>query len=152
MKRFQFSLQKVMEIRQTEEKILQKKHALLQKDLDEAMIARDKIVAEKAGELDSLREMEQGSFNSAMYMVRQKYLQSLQNNIERSGERIADLENKVEAARLQLLEKSRERKSIEKLRETRFEEYKRDAGREEQIFLDEIAVQNAKFRTAGGNS
>jgi len=146
MKKFEFSLQKVMEVRQTEEKVLQKRLADAQCVLRTARDELDTLAGMLEQQLERKAEMQRCTINSARYMLVQNYIRNIEDYMEDTRQRITGLEAKVEEARLKLLEKAKEKKAIEKLRETRFEEYQRETRREEQDFLDEITAQNGKAR------
>jgi len=146
MKRFEFSLQKVMEVRQTEEKALQRHLADARHNLHVVQEELNALLARLEQQLERKQKMNGGTMNSARYMLLQNYIQCLQEDIDASNERIMELEKKVEEARLMLLEKTKEKKAIEKLRDNQFEEYRREAKKEEQVFLDEITAQNGKTR------
>ncbi len=146
MKKFEFSLQKVMEVRQTEEKVLQKRLADAQCELRTARDELDTLAGMLEQQLERKAEMQRCTINSARYMLVQNYIRNIEDYMEDTRQRITGLEAKVEEARLKLLEKAKEKKAIEKLRETRFEEYQRETRREEQDFLDEITAQNGKAR------
>ncbi|MCD4828108.1 MAG: flagellar export protein FliJ [Candidatus Cloacimonetes bacterium] len=142
MKKFEFSLQKVMEVRQTEEKVLQRvladaRHKLLEAREDlEALLHKLDQHLERKGKMHSV------TMNSARYMLLQNYIQLLEENIDISRKRIVELEKEENEAREKLLEKSKQKKAIEKLRDNRFDEYRREMKKEEQVFLDEITAQN----------
>ncbi len=70
---------------------------------------------------------------------------------ERIGEKrieIQETEQKIEEKLREVIEASKERKAMERLRENRFEEHKRTAEREELMFLDDLAsVRAARQRS-----
>ena len=55
--------------------------------------------------------------------------------------RLAQLMQQIDAARAELIEASRERKAVEKLREKRYQAWQREQNKREARQLDEIAVQ-----------
>ena len=148
MKKFAFSLQKVMEVRQTEEKVLQRHLADARYNLQLAQNELEVLVQRLEDQLTRKEKMHSATMNSARYMLLQNYIQCLEEDIDITRQHIDELQEKVEEARHRLLEKSKEKKAIEKLRDSRFEDYKREAKKQEQDFLDEITAQNGKSRAA----
>lgn len=152
MKRFRFSLQKVLEVRQTEEKIIQKQLAMKLREVLDARKQGQRLQEELQQSLDEKSRMEQGVFNSAIYMNHQRHLESLRDQLFENKQLIARLEEEQEEIRMKLLTKAQERKTIERLRETRLEEYRKEVKKEEQVFLDEISAQNQRYRMMRENS
>lgn len=146
MKKFDFSLQKVMEVRQTEEKVLQRRLSEAKRSLQTAKEELDALVDRLDLQLLRKTEMHAKPMSSAKYMMLQNYIQNLEEDIDDVRKRIGELETKVDAAREKLLSKTKEKKAIEKLRDSCYEEYRREAKKAEQDFLDEITAQNGKSR------
>jgi flagellar FliJ protein len=148
MKKFQFSLQKVMEVKQTEEKVLQRDLSLAEHNLLEA----EKILLHKQQnlklELNKFAELNSGKYCSADYLLHNQYVESLEEQIKVQTNQVAQLGNEVKKCRKKLIEKARERKTIEKLRDNKLEEYKKQVKKEEQMFLDEISAQSAHYKDA----
>lgn len=72
------------------------------------------------------------------------YLARLDMELGFQHERIESARTEVESRRELLVKASRDRKVLGRLREKRFLDYRREANREEQIFLDEIAGRSAQ--------
>ena len=150
MKKFEFSLQKVLDVRETEEKILQKNLLLIQNDIleteKEQNHVTNRITLENAKHEKDLRKQT----NSAKIMLHHNYISTLQDKLEDIRDRLQKLIEKESHAKHELLEKVREKKTIEKLREMKFEEYKTLEKKEEQAFLDELNTQkkvDSKFES-----
>jgi len=60
--------------------------------------------------------------------------------------KIAELEQQVAAARERLIDASRERQAIEKLKERQYEQWKQQRDRREAAVMDELAMQNFQNR------
>jgi flagellar FliJ protein len=152
MKRFEFALQRVLDVRETEEKNLQRNLALAQYELRVAEELKEEIAQRLTTEMTAFGDMRRQTTTSDAILLHQRYLQSLRETLDQQGQVIVGLERKVESARLALLEKTKERKSLERLRENQLEAYNHEQNKMEQAFLDETSAQNSKFRFAGGNS
>lgn len=56
---------------------------------------------------------------------------------------LAAVHKRLEAARAELIEATKQRRAVELLRDRRFAEWKREQDRKENAFVDELAVQQA---------
>ncbi len=151
MKRFHFSLDKIMEIKQTEEKILQKNLVLVQTELFNAENIQEAIQHKLCEEWMRQDKMKNKVLSSVEFNLHHKYIKSLDEDIDNSKRNIQKLKKKVDIARNKLLDKTKERKTIEKLRDVRFSEYKKAVKKEEQNFLDEISIQSNRFKKVQEN-
>ncbi len=135
MKKFRFSLQKVLDVAQTEEKIALEEFAKAQKIfLDEKTklkrwqkelaLLRTRISLKDIVELKN-----QGSYGLV-----------LQKQIEFSEQKLLELEAELENKRQVLIEKMKRRQLLENLKGKALLKYQKELAREEQLFLDEIGV------------
>ena len=69
------------------------------------------------------------------------YLSSVLESIERKRDEIKDTEQEVEEKRQHLLEATKDRKALEKLKEKHTLEQRITAKKTEQSFMDEIALR-----------
>lgn len=141
MKKFKFSLEKVLDVKKSEEKILQKELVVLQRELYDKENESKKIRRKINKEFKRKEKLNRKVTNSSKIMMIHKYIQNLQMEFDRTQETISQLIIKVENARQRLLEKVKEKKSIEKLKELKYEKYKKQQKKTEQEFLDEISSQ-----------
>ncbi len=144
MKKFEFSLQKVMEVKETEEKLLQRDLYMIQSDLIEAEKEKDMAEMRLKKEMEAQKKLNRKKTTSAQFMLHRNYVDCLKSEWEGTRRKVSTLQVKECEARDKLLEKTREKKTIEKLRETRLEEYYKEVKKEEQDFLDEIAAQKPR--------
>ncbi|PID29909.1 MAG: flagellar export protein FliJ [Candidatus Cloacimonadota bacterium] len=148
MKKFHFSLQKVMEVKQTEEKGLQRNLSIAEHTLLEA----EKVLLNKQNlltlELNKLSELNKECCSATDYILHNRYVEALENQIKNQNTKIEYFAENVKKCRKKLMEKARERKIIEKLRENKLKEYNRQLKKEEQLFLDEISAQNSHYKDA----
>ena len=139
MKPFTFSLEKVLNLRKFRE--------------DETKVELGRatgVLAEIEGNIHSLA-MERSRAAAAQFspensaaMIQQYmyYLLRLDNTKERLFKEAAIAELKVEEARTLFLEASRERKVLDKLKEKRQKEYRKEMFAEETKTLDDITAAN----------
>lgn len=135
MKKFHFSLQKVLEVAKAEEKMA----------LEEFAKAQKKLADEKAWIKSLSRKLsllrESIVLKDIMELKNQgKYGLVLQKQIEFSEQRLAELEVELENKRLFLIEKLKKRQLLENLKGKAWLKYQKELEKEEQLFLDEIGV------------
>ena len=131
MKKFKFSLQKLLDIRAAKEtniknelmKVLgiQNKERMLQEDL------RGKIVRYES---EYSQKLKKGSFSPEEIILIMRYVDSARNAIVEAQRRIDDMQPVVDEIRGRLVIASREKKVVEKLKERKFEEYMYEFNRE----------------------
>ncbi len=139
MKKFQFRLQKVMEIKEEVEK---------QRMIDLGR-AKSRVVEEER-KLDELFKKESGCreqieakeaedrINPAEMDLCFKYLRKLGRDIETQRDCIRDARTEMEARRQDLIAATKEKKILEKLRERKHFDYMINLARKEQFILDDL--------------
>jgi len=146
MKKFKFSLEKVLEIKEIEEKIIQKKLLEVQRQIYEAEAMIITLTEKIALEREKIIKMSQTTTTSNDIMLHQKYIENLDKNIVLLRESIITLRLNEEAIKKQLIEKSREKKALERLKEIKFEEFRKEYNKEQQLFIDDISIQSHRFK------
>lgn len=137
MKKFAFSLQRVLQVRQAEERNLQKDLAAVLQELSVAraleQATREKIQLEWLN-LDRVKKEHN---SSAQILLQREYISALDAFLLQTQQDIVQIQKRVDEARHKLVEKARERKVLEKLRENRQQEFKQEQNRLEQKAGDE---------------
>ncbi len=131
MKKFHFKLQKLLDMREAREnevknelmKVLgeQNKERALQDEL------KQKINLYEGRYRDNLKK---GKFSSDETMMLLKYVDASRRAISDAEIRIQDMEPEINRIRLKLVEASREKKVVEKLREKKIDEFNYELARE----------------------
>ena len=146
MKKFRFSLEKVLEIKEVEEKVIQKKLLLIQNEIIETekkiISNREKISVERK----KISLLSENIINSMEIMIHYKYIDGLTSEIESLQENLKRLKLQEFQIKKELIEKSKEKKALEKLKEIKFEEFKKDYNRAQQMFIDDISIQSHRFK------
>ncbi|HPM01446.1 MAG: flagellar FliJ family protein [Candidatus Cloacimonetes bacterium] len=146
MKKFQFSLEKVLEVKEIEEKILQKDLLLIQKDIidqeNKILDIQEKISQERI----NLSLLNQRSTDSAEMMMHYKYLDSLHKRLELFMTELKTFIVKEEKIKSMLVVKSQEKKSLERLKEIKYDEFQKNYKKQQQIVLDEVSIQNFRMK------
>lgn len=138
MKKFNFSLQKILEVK---EQILENLKIELGslnvelvdidsaiKNLNKQFTDIDKKFVEKSSVAISVAEMAY----SKMYMS------SILKQIENKEEKKAHVQNRIEAKRAEIINMNKEISSFEKLREKELEKYNKIIMKSEEIFIEEF--------------
>lgn len=136
MKAFNFGLQKVLRLRQYQEE-----EAKIELGRAVGVLAEleNKILALAAEQSRAAKDQFNPKNSAAMMQQYMAYLLRLDNTKEQLLQDAAVAEIKVEEAREVFLEKSRDRKVLDKVKEKRQKEYRKLALIEESNELDEIS-------------
>ena len=135
MKKLRFRLQTILYVANTREMLA----------LEEFAAVTQKVSTERTTLQNLLRELDYTrniAYMGNLFELKMKasYSAVLQKQIELSRLRLIKLEKEMEIKRLELVEKMRDRQLLENLKGKAWIKYKKEAEREEQLFLDEIGV------------
>ncbi|MBD3174650.1 MAG: flagellar export protein FliJ [Armatimonadia bacterium] len=144
-KPFQFSLQKVLEYRVHLEDTLRTELAELRRERAMLVERREQLETEVA---ERVQRLTAGEFDVLQVKMTTHYVNRLEGLIQHTRQRIAEMDEAIEEKRQALVEASRNRKVMEKLKETAYEEYRAEELRTEQLFLDELATATFNRGTA----
>ena len=145
MKKFTFTLQKLMDFR--EQELDRQKNTLgllrveLQRIYDETNELRTKIASQSA-------ELEELCYNGAQAFeisIRKRYIISLQQEIHAKEQQAAIKQQEIEKQLGVVVEATKNVRTLEKLEEKQLEEYKAAATKENESFIEEF-VSNASAR------
>ncbi len=151
MKKFQFSLEKVKEVKETEEKLIMREFAVAQKDLYLIKQKKEELEERKQTQWNKQNSLQATAVVRAEIMNSINYLNSLESEINTINTGIKSLESKLERIRNRLLLKAKERKTLEKLKEIKLLEYNKNRKKQEQLFIDEISTQTYLKKGRGLN-
>lgn len=141
VRRFEFSLQKVLDYRQRREEQALRAFAEAQAQLAHARAVLERLQHEREECL--ARSQRRHRLMVPMLTVEQTYLSALEERLEEQRQRVAQAERLLEERRQALLEAQRERKALERLREKQYEQWRQEMLRVEQKALDELATMRA---------
>lgn len=144
-KPFQFRLQKVLEYRVHLEDTLRTELAELRRERAMLVERREQLETEVA---ERVQRLTAGEFDVLQVKMTTHYVNRLEGLIQHTRQRIAEMDEAIEEKRQALVEASRNRKVMEKLKETAYEEYRAEELRTEQLFLDELATATFNRGTA----
>jgi flagellar protein FliJ len=140
MKKYRFSLATVLDVKRRREEVLVRQKAsldLLKSRVEIELKRWGGELAELFGQARKRRAAGRISVNDEELSLAREVDLKLRLAVER--QKLLDLEKQIEAARLKLVEASKEKRILERLEERQWKEYLVAASREEQSFLDELA-------------
>ena len=91
------------------------------------------------------RKQEEGTTISDVFLYL-PFIEQLSKDIEKQKKNVLELENDVEQKRLDLVEATKKKKTLEKLKEKGLKAYKEEITKNEQEFLNEVAVNRYNGR------
>lgn len=144
MERFKFRLDKVLDIRKDRE---EESKISFKKAQDDRKKVESKLYCLK----EDYDKFNQWDKEEGIYLkrVRNTYLTALSENIEDTESELQYRKNKVEEKRKDLVLKQRERKTVEILKEKKYEEYLKEENRLETLANDEFALYGYIRKTYG---
>ena len=149
MKRFHFALQPVLEQRERIEEEKQMVVAQKKRALDDAENERNRLNAEFREQAHRVRSKHR-EINTEELRLTYAHLQFLDRCIVAQIQIVAECRVALDRARKDLLEASKERKVVEKLKERRKTAHETEAARIEQNELDDGNARRYGRRAVGG--
>ena len=131
MKRFEFKLQKLLELRAIKEKEIQGELAQILGIQNRERLRQKEYREKVLGEKDKYREkVLSGKYSYMDALMFERFVEFADRVIALSQDKIDSMEPEIAKIRERLIEASRERKVIEKLKEKRWNEYVYEMNRE----------------------
>jgi len=140
MKRFTFSMQRLLEAREAKETGLQMKLANKIRQVQMAAEEHNSLVKTRSREVSDMLASRKLSGAGWKVALLSSYIQFLDSEIERCVRRIAEKTSEQEAVRVELTAALKERKVMEKLSEKEKATWALESKRLEQSELDESAA------------
>ncbi len=147
MKRFQFRLDKVMDVRRNRERMCQQEVAVAHKTLQAGEEILLHIEASETTCAAAVRGQSSGVIHPARMADQMAYLRQLRQDAIHQSDVVEGLVVKVEEKRTILLKASQEKKVLENLKERQYLGYRKDLNHREQVFLDELGQR--RYRDGG---
>jgi len=152
MKPFRFKLQTSLDVRKRQEDLQKMELVVLTKDFQNKLAALQELQLQLAELQSELRYRQGQVVDLRQFRIWQEYIPVLNKRISLQEGLVEESRRAMEQGRERLLETVKARKILEKLKVRHYEAYKREALREEQKQIDEMAT-NAYLRShdlAGG--
>lgn len=136
---FQFQFQSILDLKIRLEDLKKAKLGEVTEILNLEMEKLDILIKEKKNQFKLMKEKRDNGFTPSELVSYNNYMERLKKSISIQEVVVQKAREKVEAARIELVNAAKERKMFETLKEKKQEEYWEEYYRKEQITLDEIA-------------
>lgn len=131
MKRFEFRLQKLLDLREAREKEIKSELAVLLRKQNEERVKQENLRRGiESQRKDFSEKFRLGRYSPGEAILFERYVDVSLRAIATAEERIKAMEPAIEKVRLRLVEASRAKKVVEKLKERKLEEYNYETNRE----------------------
>lgn len=151
MKKYQFKLEPLLNHRRFVEDIRQKTFADVEKKVAEAKHIEKCLEEEHLRRAEELKEKMQAPRPASENALYATYLTSLSKRIEEQRQQVQAAEKERDEKRSALLEAVKNRKTLERLKEVRTDQYEQIQLKKEQEFTDEIGIQQHNRKTVSQN-
>lgn len=152
MKKFNFRLQKILDLKRIREKEAQRELGKTLRDLSEREEELNSAMRIKSSFDDRFHELgRKGIIDTIFFRRYQSYQLALQKDIERSQELISEQEDVVNEARMSFQNAKRHTETLEKLEQGAKSSYWTEVNREEQNWMSEVALSRFRHRRESGN-
>ena len=143
---YRFNLEPLLNHRRLIQETLQKDLAILKISLideNQRLITYEETRVKLLEELHQIQKEGTTTSDILLYLP---FIEQVSKDIERQKNRVLELENKVEQNRKDLLEATKKKKALQKLKEKAFKAYNQKLIKNEQDFLNEVAVSQFNRR------
>jgi len=151
MKKFKFPLQKLLDIRQAREDEIRNELMKILSVQNREKIIQDELLKKiNHYEKQQSETIKKGVFSPDRIMLLMRYADVSRRAVEESIKRAEAMEPEIQSVRQRLIEASRERKIVEKLKERKRSEYDYEVNREiakenddmnQKIFIKRMAME-----------
>lgn len=150
MKKFRYSLETVLNIKEQKQKMEKEKLALL---ISKYELQKNKLV-EILNKIEKTIEESETNKAAGTYAINLKqfnlYIESLYKKYDQQKDILKALENEIERERQNLAKVSKEKEVLENLKEKKYEEYKYQSLLEQNSIIDEQISYKVARSTLGG--
>ena len=138
MKKFKFRLQRVLDTKGSDEKMRQRDLGIAQQTFNTEEERLKNLNTELREQSEKQRSLVSGSAKVADLVMNHRWQRQLNTRISKQTEEVEHCGEVVEERRQELLETSREKKVLERLKEKKFEEYRITELTAQQNALDDL--------------
>ena len=149
MKKFQFSLDTVLDYKQQVLTSLQSEHGaiLLRVRQQEEVLEQTEHAHRELNEEFTRRRAEGISIKDALML--ESGLRVLERDIDREAQKLLALQKQEEKKRDEVIKAKKETSSLEMLRDKKLEQYRKEEAKQDELFIEEI-VTTARVMAAAG--
>lgn len=143
MKKFKFSLEKLLDIRMKKEDLAKREFSAMLAQQEKEKLALEGISTTINAKNADRKNQRNKVVSAVDEMFFSNYLVGLNNKKLQQDFKLKQVMNETEKKRVVVVEKSKERKVIETLKDKKLAAYKIEADKEEQKMIDEISTMRA---------
>lgn len=143
--KFKFSLETLLNLKEQHLEGLKEELSRLLTSLGEAEERLEGLRKRRIWYRDEFRRRQQEGLSSLEILYYEDFLSDLEDKIHRQRERVEGLKVEIEKKREEILRASRELKTLQRLKERRWREFKRELQRQEGLLLDEFGLRRKAF-------
>jgi len=152
MKKFSFRLQRLLDMREAKETEIKNELMKVLSLQNRERVLQDELRTRISGLEAAYREkITRGIFTAGEAMDLLRFSDVSRRAIEEAGKRIEQLEPEVQRVRERLVQASREKKVVEKLKERKYEEYMYEFNREMARENDDMNQKIYQRKLSGGD-
>lgn len=137
---YQFSLQKLLDLKEKEKELLQSALSTAMKNLEEEQLIQSKLMNQRNDVGNQLVRLQEESTPISILMGLHSFQQRLEKNIVQSSQRVAKSEQDVNQKMQQVVDKSKEERTYQILKDRELRRFTYEQNRKEQNDLDEISM------------
>jgi flagellar FliJ protein len=142
MKKFNFRLQRVIDVREIKEKLAQRalgESLCTLKDLETQL---DKELQASNRSAEKLRKALNGSIKITELNAMDRWRYLKEEDVQKQTTRTNEQRDVVDQKRQELIQAAKNKKILERLKEQRLEDHRNKSQKEEQSFLDELGSRS----------
>lgn len=143
MKKFQFSLQRLKDFRNSELDRQKNALAMLQADLRRIEEAKQVVIDTVAVQSEQLERVCRLGSTASDIAMRKRYIVTLQQEIHLKEFQIQQKKLEIEKQLAVVVEATKDVRTLERLEEKQLEEYNAAAGKENELFIEEFVSGQA---------
>ena len=153
MKKFRFSLQKLMDFREQELDRQKNALSLLQADLKRIDESREDLIKKLSEQEEQLERVYKMGSTAMDISMRKRYIVTLQQEIHIREQQAEEMISEIEKQLSVVVDATKDVKTLEKLEEKQLEEYKHAVGKENEQFIEEfVSGQTVRAANSAGNN
>jgi flagellar FliJ protein len=143
---YKFTLEPVLNHRKIIEEELQKELADLKRRLVDEKRKLETYERAKSRSLAELQQKQEEGITAPEILLYESFIERLSRDLDKQKERVLGAEQKVDQKLEDLVAATKRRKTLDKLKEKGLEKYRRELLKNEQDFLNEVAVNRFNRR------
>lgn len=151
MKKYKFSLDQVLEVRQNIETQRQGEFAQAMRVIDENIDILSGIEEDQQRSLEGYRVHQRAGIQPSECIQYHQYFHALEASIDQQNKNIELLRDEAEEKRARLEEALRDKLVIEELKKENLRDFQKTRSKSEQMFIDDMSTITYNYRSKSGS-